>query len=55
MIYGISSSLIFNKRLLKNHDISLYAEGGYKTQGFVQGQALKSSIILRLGWGFNVF
>lgn len=55
MIYGISSSLIFNKRLLKSHEMFLYAEGGYKTHGFVSGQSLKNSIILRLGFGFNTF
>ncbi|EKE21461.1 MAG: hypothetical protein ACD_7C00233G0001, partial [uncultured bacterium] len=55
MIYGISSSLIFNKRLLKKHDISFFLEGGYKTRGFVPGQALRNSVILRIGFGFNTF
>jgi len=54
-IYGFYSSLIFDKKIFKEHNISLHIEGGYKTKGFMPGQALRNSIIFRLGLGFNTF
>lgn len=55
MIFGVSSSIIINKRPTKDSRISFYGEAGYKTNGFVMGQALRDSFIFRLGLGFDTF
>lgn len=55
MIYGVYSSLIIEKRFSNKSYFSVYVEGGYKTNGFIPGQALRESIIFRLGLGFDTF
>jgi len=55
MITGMSAYLIFDKRLSIKSDLSLYAEIGYKTNGFIPGQSLKNSLIFRLALGWNAF
>ena len=55
MIIGSSFYLIFDKNFSKKHDLFFHIELGYKTDGFIQGQSLKSSPIFRLGLNLGHF
>ncbi|MFA6118488.1 MAG: hypothetical protein WCT85_01145 [Parachlamydiales bacterium] len=55
MINGVSSYLIYERKLFDKLDISLHSELGYKTSGFLPGQSLKNAWIFRLGLGFSSF
>lgn len=55
MVDGVSSYLIYERKLFKKSNISLHVEAGYKTEGFVPGQPLRDSWIVRLGLGFVRF
>ena len=55
MCFGTSFYLIFDKNISKKLDLAFHFEIGYKTDGFIQGESLKATPIVRVGLNVGNF